>query len=254
MKYLLVPFIIIYRIYFAFVFFTVLTLLYPVFYVLLLKEKHFERVFKLKLLTSRIILFLQFIYVKKMQLPDKLDGPYVICPNHSSYLDIIIMYSVLPNTRFLFVGKSELLRWPVLNIFFRRVDIAVNREKRHSAMRSILRAKKEIDNGWSIVIFPEGKIPLNTPKLDEFKNGPFKLAIDSQIPVLPITILNSWKLFNVDPVLTGIARPGICRVIVHEPIETKGMDKKDLLTLRTQTFDTINKPLMDYNGVVIENL
>jgi len=199
-------------------------------------------------MTSRIILTLDFIGLRHVQKPPILDDtPYVICANHASYLDVILMYRILPKKRFLFIGKAELLKWPIINIFFKKVDIAVNREKRSSGMRSIIRAKQEIQNGWSIVIFPEGGIPINAPKLDHFKNGAFKLAIDEQIPVLPITIINNWKLFNTDPLLTGMARPGIARVIVHEPIPTEGMNKKDLIPLRQRTFETINEPLVAYN-------
>ncbi|MEX1002894.1 MAG: lysophospholipid acyltransferase family protein [Crocinitomicaceae bacterium] len=255
MRYLLLPFVIVYRIYFAVVFFTVLTLLYPVFWVLLLSDNHFEKVFRLKVWTSRIILFLDFIYVKKIKQPAQLPkGPFVICSNHSSYLDIIQMYAILPKTKFMFIGKAELLRWPVLNIFFKKVDIAVNRQKRHSAMRSIIRAKKEIARGWSIVIYPEGMVPANTPKLNFFKSGAFKMAIEEQVPILPITLLDTWQLFHSDPPLTAPARPGISRVIVHDPIPTKGLEKKDLVTLRQKTFDIINEPLLQYHKKVIDKL
>lgn len=253
MRILALPFVIVYRIYFAVIFFTVLTLFYPFFWILLHNERNFERVFRLKVIVSAVILFLDFIYIRRLTKP-KLKGPYVICSNHSSYLDIILMYRVLPHTKFLFMGKSELLRWPILSIFFRKVDIAVNREKRHSAMRSILRARQELNKGWSIVIFPEGKIPLDAPKLDHFKNGPFKLAIDAEIPILPITLIDNWKLFNTDPVLTGYARPGFSRCVIHDEIPTKGLSKKDLLNLRLKTFDTINAPLLKYNKDVLEKL
>jgi 1-acyl-sn-glycerol-3-phosphate acyltransferase len=214
-----------------------------------LREENFTRVFKLKVFTARIILFLDFVWLtRKFEQSDLGDGPYVICANHASYLDIILMYRILPRKRFLFIGKSELLKWPIINIFFKKVDIAVNREKRSSGMRSIIRARNELKNGWSIVIFPEGGIPVDTPILAPFKNGAFKLAIDSEIPILPITILDNWKLFNVDPFLTGHARPGISRVIVHKPIPTVGMNKKDLINLRQQTFDTINGPLLEDNA------
>ena len=122
----------------------------------------------------------------------------------------------------MFIGKAELLRWPVINIFFKRMDIGVNRTKRHSAMKSIIRAKQEIERGWSIVIYPEGTIPVNTPKLGEFKAGAFKMAVDAQVPILPITLIDTWRLFDSDPPLTAKARPGISRVIIHEPILTKG--------------------------------
>lgn len=235
------------------VFFVVLTILYPVFWVLLLKDKNFEKVFKLKVATSRIILFLDFIYPKQIEMPDvPLTGPYVICSNHSSYLDIIQMYSILPKTKFMFIGKAELLRWPIISIFFKKMDIGVNREKRHSAMRSIIRAKKEISGGWSIVIYPEGKIPFNTPVLNPFKAGAFKMAIEEQVPILPITLIDTWKLFDADPPLTGRARPGVSRVVIHDPIPTKGLEKKDLVNLRQRTFETINGPLLKYNKEQID--
>jgi 1-acyl-sn-glycerol-3-phosphate acyltransferase len=249
MKILLIPFIIVYRVYFALVFFLVLLLLYPIFWTLLLRKENYGRVFKLKVFTARLILILDFVWlVYKDEKPKLSEGPFVICANHASYLDIILMYRILPRKRFLFIGKSELLKWPIINIFFKKVDIAVNREKRSSGMRSIIRAKNELQNGWSIVIFPEGGIHVDTPILAPFKNGAFKLAIDSQIPILPITILDNWKLFNVHPFLTGPARPGISRVIIHKPIPTVGLSKKDYINLRQQTFDTINGPLLDDNA------
>lgn len=198
-------------------------------------------------MTSRVILFLDFIGLKRLEPnPELHDGPYVICANHSSYLDIILMYRILPKKKFLFIGKSELLSWPIINIFFKKLDIAVNRKKRSSGMQSIIRAKKELQNGWSIVIFPEGGIPENAPILNPFKNGAFKLAVETGTPILPITIIDNWRLFNSAPLLTGQASPGISRLIVHKPISTKGMDKKDLIHLRQQTFDTINAPLLKY--------
>lgn len=222
---------------------------------MLMKEENFEKVFRLKVMTARLILFLDFIFIKKLKQPKNLpEGPYVICSNHSSYLDIIQMYPILPRTKFMFIGKAELLRWPIISIFFKKMDIDVNRQKRHSAMKSIIRAKKEIAKGWSIVIYPEGKIPYNTPKLNEFKSGAFKMAIEEQVPILPITLIDTWKLFDVDPPLSAPARPGISRVVIHDPISTKGMDKKDLVTLRQQTFDVINAPLEQYNKEIIEKL
>ncbi len=245
MKKLLLPLTILYRIYFALIFFVVLAILYPFFWVLLLKKSNYKRVFKLKVFTAKVILFLDFIGVRKQgNVPPLEKGPYIICANHASYLDIIVMYRVLPKTQFLFIGKSELLKWPIINIFFKKLDIAVDRKKRSSGMESIVRAKAEIDNGWSIAIFPEGGIHDNAPVLNRFKNGAFNLAIEKQIPILPITLLNNWKLFNTEPLFTADARPGISRVVVHPLIETTGMDKKDLISLRQQTFKQIEKPLL----------
>ncbi len=249
MKVVFLPLVILYRIYFALVFFIVLAILYPIFWILLLNRKNFDRVFKLKVFTARIILSLDFIGLKRIgKIPNLTNGPYVVCANHSSYLDIILMYRVLPKNKFLFIGKSELLKWPIINIFFKKIDIAVDRQKRSSGMRSIIRAKEELNHNWSIVIFPEGGIPGNTPQLNSFKNGAFKLAIDTQVPILPITIVDNWKLFKTDPILTGNARPGFSRIIIHEPIPTIGTNRKDLINLRQKTFDKINEPLLKYTA------
>ena len=186
-------------------------------------------------------------------MPDvDLTGPYVICSNHCSYLDIIQMYSILPKTKFMMIGKSELLKWPIINIFIKKMDIEINREKPHSAMRSLIRAKTEISRGWSIALYPEGKIPKNVPVLNPFKSGAFKMAIEEQVPILPITLIDTWKLFDTGAVLTGRARPGVSRVVIHDPISTKGLERKDLVNLRQQTFDTINGPLLKYNKEQID--
>lgn len=253
-RFLLLPFIILYRLYFAIVFFAVLTILYPVFWIMLLNEKNFQTVWKVKVMTARLILFLDFIFVRRKIRAKQLDGPYVVCANHTSYLDIIAFYAILPKNRFLFMGKSELLRWPIINIFFSKMDIAVNREKRHSAMKSLVRAKREIENGWSIVIFPEGGIPLKSPKMGEFKNGAFKIAMEMEVPILPISCLDNWRLFGTDPLLSARAHPGISNIIIHDPIPTKGLEKKDLVNLRQKTFEAINEPLLQKHGDFISKL
>ena len=79
---------------------------------------------------------------------------YIICANHKSYLDIVLMYLVI-NQDFAFLGKSELLKWPVINIFFKRgVDIPVYRDSKTRAAECLKLAEKEIKKGRSIVILP----------------------------------------------------------------------------------------------------
>ena len=82
--------------------------------------------------------------------------PYIICPNHKSYLDIVLMYLIIPHD-FAFIGKSELLRWPVIRFFFKRgVDIPVYRDSISKAAKCLAIAEEELKKGRSIVIFPEG--------------------------------------------------------------------------------------------------
>ena len=104
-------------------------------------------------------------------------GPYIVVSNHSSYLDTVFMYGVIPDY-FLFIGKGELLKWPLFGLFFRKQDIPVHRDQSRLAYNALQKAYEAIDRGECIAMYPEGTIPLHAPKMKAFKNGAFKMAID----------------------------------------------------------------------------
>ena len=168
---------------------------------------------------------------------------FIICANHKSYLDIVLMYLVI-NQDFAFLGKSELLKWPVINIFFKRgVDIPVYRDSKTRAAECLILAEKEIKKGRSIVIFPEGGWDNSEKVMRRFKNGAFQLAIDTKCPILPVTFKNNYDLFTDHKDLSGNAKPGIANITVHQAIKTDNLTRKDLVNLREQTFNIINKEL-----------
>jgi len=252
-KILLTPFITIYRVYFIFIFFFTLLIFYPIFWVLLLTNKHYHKVFRVKVFTAKFMLFFQGIWHKKLSKTEQLkDDSYIICVNHTSYLDIIFLFTILNKHRFLYIGKKELAAWPIMGIFFRKLDISIDRKNPREALKALNLAKEKLKQKWSIVIFPEGTIPKNVPHLGRFKNGAFKMAIETQQPILPITILDNWKLLKTFPFLTAPARPGQSRVIIHDPISTKGMTQKDLVSLRNKTHEIINAPMIKYHAKALK--
>jgi len=98
-----------------------------------------------------------------------------------------------------------------------------------------------------MVMFPEGGIENDyPPQLQEFKNGPFRLAIEQQIPVLAVTSLNTWKVFWDDGLKYG-SRPGICQIFVHKSIETAGLSVDDADTLKNRVFNIINSKIAEKN-------
>lgn len=241
-KWIFLPFRWVYKIWFAFVFFFSLVLLYIPFRVLLFRPRRYEKAFRLKRAWAG---FLQYACGTPVRIERRgalPDPPYVICCNHSSYLDIIQMYNVVPEY-FLFIGKYELLRWPLFNIFFKGMNIAVNRGSHVEAAKAFRRAASAIDRGTSIALFPEGTIPAFTPRLKPFKDGAFKMAIEKQVPILPITFLDHWRLFGEPTEFMSRARPGIARAVVHAPIPTEGLTEADLVPLRQQVFRVIEGPL-----------
>jgi 1-acyl-sn-glycerol-3-phosphate acyltransferase len=221
-----------------------LMLLYPVFYVLLSREIWFPKALIVKRFWARWILSVPGIIVSvrdKAHL-QSVPKPCIYCANHCSYIDVIISYIILPDY-FVFMGKSELLKAPLIKRFFTKgMDIAVERKSRIGSHQAFMRAGKEIEKAHSMFIFPEGTLS-SDGHLKGFKNGAFKLAIEKQIPVVPISFVNNWKLLQNGGFFKAYGRPGIARVIIHEPISTIGFTDTDLVYLRNKTHDAISSGL-----------
>ncbi|MCE3280977.1 MAG: 2-acyl-glycerophospho-ethanolamine acyltransferase [Bacteroidetes bacterium] len=126
------------------------------------------------------------------------------------------------------------------------MNILVDRKSNVASHRAFMRAASDIDRGHSVFLFPEGTIS-NFGKLRGFKNGAFKLAIEKQVPVVPVTFLNNWKLLQNGGFFKSFGKPGISKVVVHEPISTVGMTEQDLVSLRTKVYDVIQAELDKYN-------
>lgn len=181
-------------------------------------------------------------YRVRFEAPVDWSRTYIICPNHTSNLDIMSV-SLLIKNNFCFIGKHELLENPLLGIFFRTIDIPVNRDSKMSSYRAFKSAGERLQQGMSVVIFPEGTIAKDyPPRLQEFKNGPFRLAIELKIPILPVTSLDTWKVMWDSGSEYG-SRPGICNIFVHKPIETAGMSIDDADILKDEVYKVIKHRL-----------
>lgn len=232
----------IFKLWFILVFGLSLVLLYIPFRLLLRKPSGYPRAFRLM---RKWGVFLNIFML--MPLRVKWEGalpppPYILCINHSSYLDIIHTFNVVPDY-FLFLGKYELLRWPLFNIFFKGMHIAVNRGNRAEAARALMEAGRAIDRGVSVSIFPEATIPKSAPCMKGFKDGAFRLAIEKQVPIVPITFLDNWRLLGDPERLLSRGHPGFARAVVHPQVPTTGMAISDIDTLRRHVFDIIEAPL-----------
>lgn len=160
---------------------------------------------------------------------------YVICPNHTSILDITALTFLCPQP-FSFIGKIELLKNPVTRAFFKSIDITVDRSSRISAFKAFKQADNLLKEKKSIVIFPEGKIDSEfPPRLHPFKSGSFRLAIDNKVQILPVVILDAWKLLWDSGQKFG-SRPGIIHIKVLEPIDTNNLTEQEFDTLQDKVF------------------
>lgn len=216
-------------------------ILYPALYFYSRKPARYKRLNKIRSILSFVSsasagIFYRYRYQSKIDW----SKPFIICPNHSSNLDISAI-TMLPKGHFAFIGKHELLSNPLVGLFYRTIDIPINRDSKISAYKAFKKGEDYLKKGVSLIMFPEGKIPDDYPPvMNEFKNGPFRLAIEQQVPILPVSIKGLWRIMWDDGKKYG-SRPGICNICVHEPVETTGMNVQQADELREKVFRIINK-------------
>lgn len=168
---------------------------------------------------------------------------YMICPYHTSNLDTMMISLLVRSNRMCIMGKEELKDNLVTGIYFRTVDLPVDRSSKIASFRAFRAAGEKLGNHISMVMFPEGGIIDDyPPRLQEFKSGPFRLAIGQKVPVLAISSLNTWKVMWDSGTKYG-SRPGICKVYIHKPIDTSDLTIDDSDTLSDRVFDIMNKKI-----------
>jgi 1-acyl-sn-glycerol-3-phosphate acyltransferase len=182
-------------------------------------------------------------FVRKEIISDFKPDPhktYIIVSNHSSYLDIAALAVALP-LDLNYIGKIQLQKIPLFGIFFRTIDIAVDRRNAIQSATAFKKANQQLKSGVrSIVVFPEGGIKPCAPKLAPFKDGPFKMAVENQLEIIPVTMPDNYK--RLAPNADG-AWPGSMRIYIHQPIVTKGLMPEDIHSLRAQVFEIIQSKL-----------
>lgn len=243
MKHLLIPFYYFWKLYIGFVFIITLVVFYPVLWLILQNEKLKPLSFKINIMWSRCIRILCFYAVELDYPADMRTESAVIIGNHTSYLDIFLLYSILPNNKFLFMGKSELLKYPLVRTFFKKLNIPVDRSSPIKSAKAFITAKKEMKNGWSVVIFPEGGIFNPTSKMTPFKDGAFQLAQLTKSPVLPLTFINNYRLFSDPTYLSAPAMPGLVKLKIHPIIEREEVINNDVSWLKDKSYRLIDSVL-----------
>ncbi len=246
MKFVLYSLSFIYKLYVGIVFTLIAVLLHPIFLILLSKDKWKKKTFPFFVFWSRLLCFLCLVFPKRInkihQLPDT---PCMIVANHSSYFDIFIMHSFLSNKPFLFMGKGEILSYPLIKSYFKNLHIPVFRNDKLKSAKAFIKARKSIKEGWSIMVFPEGTIPdTNNPEMIPFKDGAFKMAKLEQLPIVSLTFLDNYHILN-EPLQFGLAHPGISRVIFHPVISKEKVNELTEKELSELVFNQIATPLRE---------
>jgi 1-acyl-sn-glycerol-3-phosphate acyltransferase len=164
---------------------------------------------------------------------------YIITPNHQSNADILALIRILP-PRFRWVIKKELTKIPVFGWALASTGaIAIDRSDPKQSVQTLQKATDKLKGSWSVLIYPEGT-RTQDGRLQRLKKGAFMMAVQTGIPILPVT---SNGAFKVLPKKTVWFRPGHITVTLGDPIVTAGLTEKDVPDLMERTRAAISKNL-----------
>ena len=175
-------------------------------------------------------------------------GPVVYVSNHASYMDIPLLTWVLPGF-ICFIGKASLAKLPLFGFYFRNLHVAVDRKNSVNRALSLKLSVDKVNQGRPLVVFPEGRIHDKQPQLHPFHDGAFRIAIQTGVPVVPITIAYNWLILPDDGSFS--ARWKVQQVVIHPPLPTTGLTEEDVPALKLLAFDAINKDLTRLNAAYI---
>ncbi len=175
---------------------------------------------------------------------------YIVTPNHQSNVDILGLLKMLP-CRYRWVLKKELLRIPMFGWALARTGaISLDRSNPRQAVERLREGTGKLANGWSVLIYPEGTRTLDG-KLRSFKKGAFMMAIQTGIPLLPVTSNGAFKIM---PKTSLLFRPGHVTIHVGDPIPTAGLTEEDVPELIEKTRAAIAANLdLDYDPFAGKN-
>lgn len=245
MRLLKIIFWVLWRVWFYVVMAAIIVVLFPLLFISILSERFYPFFFKLARIWAKGTLFGSGFYYRITREQQMQPGKsYMFVANHTSMTDIMLMLVVVRKNPFVFVGKKELVKIPLFGFFYKRTCILVDRSSSKSRMEVFARAQKRLSQGLSICIFPEGGVPDEAILLDQFKDGAFRLAIEHQIPIVPVTLPDNKKRMSYT-FLSG--SPGLMRAKVHRFVETEGKALDEKKALSEEVRQIILRQLEEFN-------
>lgn len=166
---------------------------------------------------------------------------HIYIGNHGSYLDAIAVILSIPQY-FSALGKIEMTKIPVFGLIYKRFVVMIDRKSKESRLQSVAVLKDAIKSGQSILIFPEGTMNQTQHLLADFYDGAFRIAIETQTPILPFVMHNSRVLLPRNNPLQ--ARPGIITTAFLPVVEVEGLSIEDLPQLKENVRKLMERELL----------
>lgn len=166
---------------------------------------------------------------------------YIYVCNHGSYLDAISVVLAAPQS-FKPLGKIEMVKAPIFGTLYKKLVVMVDRRSPESRAKSVDALKTELASGQSIFIFPEGTMNTTPEVLGNFYDGAFRVAIETQTPILPMVLINAKKLMpRAQPLQV---KPGTVTCVFLPPVPVVGLGLDDLPKLKEQVKQLMEKHIL----------
>jgi 1-acyl-sn-glycerol-3-phosphate acyltransferase len=166
---------------------------------------------------------------------------HIYIGNHGSYLDAVAVCLTIPQY-FSALGKIEITKVPVFGLIYKRIVVLIDRSSKESREKSVMALKKDIANGQSILIFAEGTMNQTESPLNEFFDGAFRIAIETQTPIIPFVMINNKKLLPRKNPLK--ARPGLIISILLPEVSVTGLNLEDVPALKKKVYDLMEEAIL----------
>jgi 1-acyl-sn-glycerol-3-phosphate acyltransferase len=248
MRILLKPFHFLYVIY-AFILFVVLMI--PVFLWSLIvlplgKIKGGNLIYAGCMVWADIWFLLIFIWHRNIYLeePDD-DDSYIFVSNHISYLDSAIIpktfrHPLRP------LGKVEMSKIPIFGFIYRNTIVTVDRSSSAQRSKSVQQLVSVLRKGISILVFPEGTFNTTEQPLKDFYDGAFRIAIETQTPIKPVLLLDSYARMNYKTIFS--LNPGRSRSLFLPHVPVHGLTLDDVGVLKEKVFGEMKRALIEYGA------
>lgn len=177
------------------------------------------------------------------------DRPVLFISNHQSYADVPTLLYALRDLDFGFILKSTMAGIPFIKKYLEYMScVSLNQSDMRQAVGALNLAAEYIDEGKSLLIFPEGKRSFsNTPA--EFKNGAFKIVRKTGVTVVPIYLHNVHRGYEGNDFYVG---PSDVTVTILDPIETKEMSRTDVQKLNETVYNVIYNYSIEFKANLSE--
>lgn len=154
--------------------------------------------------------------------------PYIYLSNHTSFLDLPGIAMTIRG-QFRPLAKKELLKLPVFGWITRVTCVVVDRSSNESRRKSMQNLKDTLSLGINILIFPEGTQNRSSEILQPFYDGAFRIAIETQQPIMPMVVIGAGRLMPPKKILI---QPGRIKIVLGDEIETTGLQLTDVDELK----------------------